>query len=186
MAVKRKDNGAYEIKNLKQAKEALGLFQTLKAEYDEIRQENDMVEMELDQVELKKAVTRWCIEAKVDRIQIDKTTHATLIEQAYDATFIGTDEEIPTKREDLLRMGLIGPKGEIRKVTSLRKIIKRKYKKNPKKAKEIWNQVTRRVVIKSEVEELVAEGILTIDDLAPCYVEKAKAPYLRIFESDNA
>jgi hypothetical protein len=185
MALKRKENGEFVITNMKQAQSALIHMRALKAECDEIRKAEGLDEMEMDQVELKKAVTRWAVAAGIDRIEIDDGVWATMIAQNYDAHFIGTDADIPTTREEMFRLGILDDDGTVkRSIIPLRKIIFRKFKKNPKMQKEIWNRVTKRVVVKEEVEEIVAEGILTVDDIAPCFVEKAKTPYLRIYEGE--
>jgi len=182
MALKQLSNGTYVIRNMKDAVAALNLFQTLDEEITELMQENGITEMMQDAVELKKAVTKWAVETGTERIDYDNH-HASLISQNYDAKFIGTTAEIPRTREELYRVGAVDEHGrEIREIVPLRTILKRKFKKNPAKVKELWKRVTVRVVNKEAVEELISEGILTVDEVAPCFVEKSKSPYLRSFE----
>jgi hypothetical protein len=167
MALRRMDNGQFLIHNLKEAKEAIKLAQSLKDEILELRKEYGIDEMEMDSTELMKATTRFAVETGVERINFEKGAHATLIESAYDSRFIGTEDDLRGDEEG--------------KVTPLRKIIKKKFKNNPKKAKEVWQMVTRRIVDKEKVEEVISEGLLTVDEVAGCFVEKKKAPYLRVF-----
>jgi hypothetical protein len=182
MALKQLSNGTYEIRNMKDAVAALNLFQTLTEEIDELMQEHGITEMMQDSVELKKSVTKWAVDTKTERIDYEGH-HAALISQNYDARFIGTKDEIPTDRNELYRIGAVDEHGrEVRKIVPLRTILKRKFKKNPAKVKELWSRVTVRVVDKEAVEEIISEGILSVDEIAPCFVEKVKAPYLRSFE----
>jgi hypothetical protein len=37
-------------------------------------------------------------------------------------------------------------------------------------------------VVKEAIEEVIAEGILTVDEISPSFVEREKKPYVRIFE----
>jgi len=182
MALKQLSNGTYEIRNMKDAVAALNLFQTLDEEIIELMQEHGITEMMQDAVELKKAVTKWAVETKTERIDYEGH-HATLISQNYDARFIGTKDEVPTDRAELYRYGIVDEHGrEVRKIVPLRAILKKKFKKHPAKVKEIWQRATVRIVDKEAVEELISEGVLTVDEIAPCFVEKTKAPYLRPFE----
>jgi hypothetical protein len=173
MALKPTKNGEYHIANMKQAKEALVLFQAVKAEIESVREQYGLGEMEIDAVELKKAVSRWAIETDTERIDFDKGFHATLVKQSFDSQFIATDDEIP---DDL-------PEG--RKVVPLQRIIEKKFKgtiKEKGKARKVWMRITKRVVDRAMIDEIVSEGILSADDLKPAFVQREKAPYLRIFE----
>lgn len=175
MALKPTKSGEYHIKTLKEAKEALVLFQAVKNELDEIREREGMSEMEQDGVELKKAVTRFAIATKTERIDFDSGIHATLVSQFYDAQYIATEDEIPAELPE-----------NRKKVVPLQTIIEKKFKSKitdkGSKARKIWMKITKRVIDKGAIDQLVAEGVLTTDDLAPAFVEKEKAPYLRIFE----
>jgi len=174
MALKAAANGTYNVKNLKEAKEAMNLFQAVKGEIEEIREANGLPELELEATELKKAVTRWAVATQTDRIDFDKGFHATLVQQFYDAQYIGTDADMP----DSL------PEG--REVITLQAIIEKKFKSKIKttgsKARKAWFAVTKRVVDKEAIDQAVASGLLTVDEIAPSFVEKQKAPYLRVFE----
>lgn len=166
MALKMLDNGQYVVKNAKQAKEALGAMRELQASIEEIEKENDLPEMRQDATEMKKAVQRWMEETEADQLQCDGY-HATLIRGNYDGRWIGTDEDLVDANS---------PDGAI----PLRRILKKKFDKAG--AKEVWQRITKRVVDPDVLDEVVAEGILAADEVAPAYVEKTKAPYLRIFD----
>lgn len=176
MALKRTDNGQYIIKSKKELKAAMNLFQTLKAEIEQIREEHGLPEMEVDAVELKKAATAYMVQAGIEQVDIDGGAHATLVRQSYDSRFVAT-------KADLEELDLSEFNTADRKVKPLRTIIFKKFPKG--EAKEIWNRVTRRVVNKAAIEEVVAEGLLTVDEIAPSFIEKSKTPYLRVFEEKD-
>jgi len=174
MALKPAANGEYNVRNLKEAKEALQLMQTIKEELDEIRAANGVAELEQDSTELKKAATRWAVASGTERIDFDKGFHATLIQQFHGAEYIATDDDVPDEL----------PEG--RTVVSLQTIIEKKFKSKVaakgSKARKVWFQITKRVVDRAAIDQAVADGLFTVDDVAPSFVEKQKAPYLRVFE----
>ena len=100
--------------------------------------------------------------------------HATLIEQFYDQRYIATDDEIP------------GNLPEGREVVSFQSMIEKKFKSSVKtkgsKARKIWLRATKRALDKEAVEQLVAEDVISISELAQCFIEKAKTPFIRVFE----
>jgi hypothetical protein len=173
VALKPNKSGVYSIRNEEEAKQALELFQSQKVEMEEIRQESGLAEMENDSVELKKAVTQWAIKSGAERIECNGF-HATLISQFYDAQYIATDGDIPAEP----------PEG--RKLSSFQSIIEKKFKSKVatkgSQARRIWMKATKRVLDKDAVEQLVADDVISVDELAPCFYEKTKTPFLRIFE----
>jgi len=179
MALKRLSNGQYVIKNAKEAAAAMGLFQTLVEEVEALREEHGIKEIEEDQIELKRAVTAYMIEKEISDIKIPDRDgmYGKLIEQGYDKRVIATSEEL----EDYVRDGkeLVAPK-----VIPLRKLFVKKFGKGTKEFKEAWKRATKPVADVAELEHMVAEEILTVKELAQCYAEKKKTPYLRIFGKD--
>jgi len=174
MALKPAANGTYNVRNLKEAKEALQLMKAISEEIQEIREEHGIMQLESDATELKKAATRWAVSSKTERIDFDAGFHATLISQSYDPRYIATDEDMPDEL----------PEG--RKIIPLQTIIEKKFKskvsKPGSKAREVWFQITKRVIDREAVDQAVADGVFKVDDIAPSFVEKQKAPYLRVFE----
>lgn len=177
MALKRAANGTYSVTSLKQAKEALQLHQSLKDEIEEIRKANELPEMEMDAAELKKAVTYWAIHNRVERIDFDSGFHATLIEQFMDSHFILEDDDLPDPESGYQSAG---------KVVPLKTILEKKFKSKVtdkgSKARKVWLRITKRVVDNEALDAVVAEGVLNVDDVKAAFVQKPKAPYLRIFE----
>lgn len=166
MPLKMLDNGQYVVTNAKQAKEALNAMRELQSSIEEIEKENDLPEMRQDAVEMKKAVQRWMEQADKDQLQCDGY-HATLVRANYDGRWIGSDEDL---------VDADSPEGAI----PLKRILKKKIGRPA--YKEVWARITKRVVDPSALDDVVAEGILSADDVAPAYVEKTKAPYLRIYD----
>ena len=48
---------------------------------------------------------------------------------------------------------------------------------------DIWSRVTRRVANPEGIDEIVGEGIVSLDEIKGAFVEKTKAPYLRGFKT---
>lgn len=175
MALKRLSNGEYVISSRKEAQAALVMFETLQAEVEEIRRQHDLQEIEQDQVELKRGVTAWMLTNEVSDIEIDKSgKYGKLIEQGYDKRVIATQAELDEYVVD--GKALVNPK-----ITPLRKLFVKKFGKGTAELKEAWNRATKRVADVQALEEMVAEGEITVKELAKCYAEKKKTPYLRIF-----
>jgi hypothetical protein len=173
VALKMLANGQYEVRNLKEAQTAINGARNLQKEIKELQEEHGILEMMQDATEMMKAATRYAVAQKKkpsDDVRIEGDGfHATLIAQNYDAHFVGT-------KDDLANEDQIG-----RKIIPLRTIIYRKFK-DKAKAKEVWFAVSKRVVVKEKIEEAVAEGLLTVDEISPSFVEKTKQPYLRLYD----
>lgn len=172
MAVKKKkQRNPFEIPtvkpitNAKQAAKALKQHMDIEAEISHRIEDAGIHELTSRSQEIKAAVTEWAVESETARIEIDDAHHATLIAQFYDSRFIGTAEDL---RGD-----------EKAGVIPLRTILRKKLGKV--RSKEIWMQVTRRHVDRDLLEEVISEGIISVDDVAPAFVEKEKKPYLRVF-----
>jgi len=178
MALKRNDNGTFVVRNLEDARTALETVMLLKAEVEELMKEHGITEMMDDAAEMKKAATAWAVTQRrnpTDEFKIQGDGfHATLIEQPYDARFIATEND------------LTGDEPDNRDVIPLRRTIRKKYGpfKKGSKSSRLWQRITKPVVMREALDEAVAEGLLSIEEVAPSFVEKRKAAYLRIFEDD--
>jgi hypothetical protein len=173
MALKMLDNGQYVVKTLAEAQEALAMMRELEAEIRTIQKEHGIDEMMQDATELKKAAQAYAVEKGLERIEGDGF-HGTLISQSFDSHFIATDEDLANEE----------PAG--RKLNSLRAIIRKKFGPYTKgsKSSQLWRRATKPVVDRTALDEIVAEGLLTVKEITPAFVEKKKSPYLRIFEDD--
>jgi hypothetical protein len=141
----------------------------------------DDLEARLD--EAKSSLTALMAANGLEQVEGAKH-HATLIRQNYSSAFLATKDDIPTDRDELLSIGAISEDGSVRKLVSLRTIIRKKYGpfKKGSKSSEIWKRITKPVVLPDAVEEVVAEGLLSIKEITPAFIEKQKKPYVRIFE----
>lgn len=172
MAAKKKPTNTMqtvltEISSYEELKAALASVQELQDDIVIRMEAAGIPALEAKKDALKKLATEYAVKEGIERVDFPGA-HATLIQQFFDGRFIGTEEDIRGDERD----GVI----------PLRQIIRRKFKGDTAKVKEVWNQVTRRVVDKDAVDEAISYGILTVDDVAPAYVERAKSPYLRIFK----
>jgi len=168
VALKMNVNGQYVVTSKKQAIEALVMMHTLKDEIAEIRKKAGLDELEQDAVELKKAVTGYCVNHGVERLDFehdDDPMHGTLV-KGYDRTWLLTDEDFRSAGAP------VGAK-------SLRRILRRKF--GSEDFKRIYARITKRVLDPEELDALVTEGVIDADEIAPAFVEKPRTPYLRIF-----
>lgn len=165
MALRTDKQGNYVISNEKDAKQALSLLLTLEGEISELEEEHGITEMRNDCAALKQAATQWAVENDVERFDVDNNHHATLVKQFFDSRFVGTADDLQGTE----------PAG----VVPLRTILKKSFGKE--KGKEVWMRVTRRIVDREALEEAISEGLLSVDEVAPSFVEREKKPYLRIF-----
>lgn len=160
MALKRNANGEFVIKTKEEAVRALEMMQRLQDDYNEIRKEHGLEELEMDMTELKKAATRYCTEKDIQSLDIPEAGKiAKLVRAVNTKRWVGTKAEI--KADD--------PEG----VKPLRSLV----------SKEVWMEITTRVPDPAKIDEAVAEGTITAKEIMPAYVETFKAPYLLINDS---
>jgi hypothetical protein len=148
--------------------EALEAWCAKRRELDRLKRKHGITDLETELVDEKIAIENQAIEGGLKRIEFDGG-HATLVESSYDSRYISTKEDIR------------GDEGV--RVTPLRTIIFNKFKDD--KAKKLWLKITRRVVVPHKLEQAIAEGHLTIEEVAAAFVEKAKKPYLRVYEDGS-
>lgn len=165
---KRNANGTYDVKNEKQAKEALRAMIELKHEVARLQEEHGITEMMDDSTELKKAATRWAVEQNQEAIDIGGGVYARLRRDKYGGTWIATDDDLDGAPGTSL---------------SLRRILRVKFKGDKAALTEIWNRVTKRTVDPDKLNRVVEEGLLSAEEIAPAFYEKEKQPFLMIYGS---
>jgi len=135
---------------------------------NEARRKLGIPKMEAEIDLLKSRLVDYMIEHEEEKLN-GHGHHATLVQGFHGAHFVGTKDELAELE--------ISPD---RKITPLRTIIYKKFSKDI--AVDLWMRVTKRVVVKEAVEEVIAEGLLSVKDVAPSFVEQAKKPYIRVFQ----
>lgn len=175
MALKMLSNGQYQVRTLKEAQEALQGMKNLQAEIEELMKEHGIDEMMQDATEMKKAATAYAVKNKLEQIKC-KGFHATLIEQSYDTHFLAVDEDVREAQPTVDRP-----------LKSVKAILRKKFGPMTKGSKslDIWKRVTKPVVDKAALDEVVGEGLLTVKEITPAFIEKKKAPYLRLFDDKD-
>jgi hypothetical protein len=176
VALKRLKNGTYTINSETDAKKALKLMEELADNIAELEKEHGIDEMRMDATELKKATTQFAIAKKLDEITLAPNHYYKLISAGYDRRWI-------LDKSELTEAGLAGHNG----VTTLRASIRRRLKKDDAldMFTEIWNRVTKRIADPDGIDEIVGEGIVSMDDIKGAFVEKARQPYLRGFKTNQ-
>jgi hypothetical protein len=170
MALKVLDNGYVEIKTQKDALAALQAFRDLKSEIDQVKEESGLNELEKDAMAYKAAVQNFMISKELDQLQGDGF-HGTLVKGHGSSRWITDEGDLTGDEAD--------------HAMSLRVIIEEKFgekvTKPKSKARRLWLKITKRIADTDAIEEAVNDGELTVDEIAPAFVEKDRAPYLRIF-----
>lgn len=132
------------------------------------------IEEKLDKV--KAALVTAMVDGGLDQVEA-MGFHATLVKQNYGSMFLATSEDVESAQRDL-------EFPEDRVLRSVRSILRDKYGAMTKGSKslEIWKRITRPVVVPELVEEVIADKLLTVDEIADAFVEKTKKPYARVFK----
>lgn len=163
--LKANENGTYTITSKDGAIKALKMMQERSEEAQALMQEQGITELMQEATELKKAATAYCVAKGISQLDMEDS-YATLREDGYDRRWIATRKELAD---------VSAPDGAV----PLYEIIRRGFTNI--EGKEIWKRITKRVVDPEALQEVVDEGILSEDEIAPAFVEKKKAPYLRIY-----
>jgi hypothetical protein len=172
VGVRANDNHTYTVKTKADAVKALKMMQERSEEAQELMREHGISELMQEATELKKAATAFCVAKGIDKLDLGDS-YAALREDGYDRRWVA-------RKTDLGDLG--NPEGAIPLYDILKSKFLRGKKKQPSKFKEIWNRITKRVVDPDALQEVIDEGLLDEDEIAAAFVEKKKAPYLRIYE----
>lgn len=140
---------------------------------DVLKAESPIPPLEKEISELKERLTLLMLSKNIEQVQ-GPDCHATLIQQNYGGRFLATSEDVAEAQ----------PEFRDRKLKSLCAIITKKYGKGSDEFKEIWGRITKRVILPDALEEVVNEGLLSVDEISPAFVEKTKKPYARIFKDE--
>lgn len=159
------------VKPETQAERLLTKRVELENQITELRKKSGIAALETKLEKVKGDLTALMVEHEIEQVEGDGY-HATLIRQSYGSMFIATPDDLRALDEI--------PKDRI--LTPLRTIIRRKFKNDPDTFRDVWNRVTKKVVVPEAIEEVVSEGILTVDEISESFIEKAKKPYARVFK----
>jgi hypothetical protein len=162
---------AVEIADLEKRAERLLIQRvTQEAKIELARKKAGLPAMEKKLEKIKAELVQVMDEGGIDQVE-GSGFHATLIRANYGSMFIATDDDLRALDEI----------PEDRKLIPMRTILKRKFK-DKAVFREVWNRITKRVIVVEALEEVIAEGLLTVDEIAPAFIEKQKKPYVRVFE----
>lgn len=161
------------ITNLKEAQKALEKHRKVKDEIAALLKEHK-IDTKMKQAEdLKKDATVWAIENDIDQIILNGA-HATLVRQHFGGRWIAEDGDIT--------------EGDPGTAKSLYAVIEERFKgritEKGTKARKAWLRITRRIVDPALIDAAVADGLFKSEEIADAYVEREKAPYLRIFDDE--
>ena len=162
MALKRYENGTFEITNLKQAREAYELMQELSDSILELERENGITEMRQDAVGLKQSADAFLVKRR-EALELPGIGKVAKVIRGYDGLWIGT-------KSDLQKLDSV-PQG----VKPLRSIV----------GKDIWKRITKRVLDPEKLAEAVATGEVKEDEIEKAYVQKPRSPYVRLYNEED-
>lgn len=153
------------------ATEILTGLSLLESEIAKKREKAGLPELEMKRDAVKKELTEFMTANEVAHAISPDGAVATLVKASYDSRFIATAEDFEEMEEI-----------PDRDVIPLREIVKMKYgvMKKGTNSWRIWNRITKRVVQADKLEEVISEGLLTVDEVAPSFVQKQKKPYVRV------
>lgn len=149
------------IKTKNDAVEALTEATKLKEEAEALMQEHGITEMLETADELKKKATAFAASKGIDRLDLPDGRYGKLITAVHARIWVGTKDDIP---EDATN-----------KVKPLKSLV----------SKEVWMKITRRVPDPERIEQAVSDGLVTLDEIEPAYLERMRAPFLRVFGGSN-
>jgi len=165
--LKANENGTYTITSKEGAIKALKMMQERSDEAQALMQEQGISELMQEATELKKAATAYCVAKGISQLDMEDS-YAQLREDGYDRRWIATRHELAA---------VSAPDG----AKDLRSILQSKFGGHSEQFKNVWRKITKRVISPEALQELVDDGTLDEDEIAPAFVEKKKAPYLRIY-----
>ena len=146
-----------KVKSKSSAAAALQAAQDLKAQAEALMEEHGITAMLEGADALKKQATKFCAEKGIDRLDLEDGSYGKLITSVQERVWVGTKDDIPGDA--------------VGRVTPLKSLV----------SKEIWMKLTRRVPDPEKINDAVAEGLVTLKEIEPCYFEKHRSPYLRVF-----
>jgi hypothetical protein len=159
VALKRYNNGTFEITSLKQAKEAYALMQELTDAISELEKEHGITDMRQDAVNLKYSADAFLVKSGKDHLEIPKISKRATVVRGHDGHWIET-------KEDLRKFSV--PKD----ARTLRSIV----------GKDLWKKITKRRLDPDKLAEAVATGEIDEDEIKAAYHEEPRKPYVRIYE----
>ena|SRR5215467_998472 len=168
MALKRNKNGTYVVKTEPQAREALIEMKAISQQITALMVEHGIPELQAQADALKSAATDFCVANDVETIPLTTNVYARLRKDKYGGTWVSTDADLT---EDT-------PVD----VTPLRNILKKKF--NSVRFREVWYEISKRVVDTEKLEKAVTDGTLTAEEIAPAFYEKDKKPFLIVYGKD--
>ena len=143
----------------------------MQTELANLRQQTGIERLEQRIDEYKTKLRDFCVEAEEETINLQGGRYVRLVQSASERRIIGTTEELNAISDS---------EGQPTGMKSLMRILQEKFPTD-KRWVEIWRRATKPIPDISAIEQLVSEGILSVEDLQPAYYEKKKSPYIRIF-----
>lgn len=168
MKLKKNKNGTFTVSSSKELSAAWNEHLSIEQTIAGLMRKHGITDLMVTSTELKKAVTKYQVAKKIDRVDFSDGRYAKLVAGGYDKRFIATDEELESG--DF-------PKG----AKSLEAILAKKFADKPNRLKKIWKRIAKTTIDKTALDAVIAEGLLKIEDVEAAYVEKPKAPYVRVY-----
>lgn len=156
---KKTEAASIAITSKAQAQKALERMEEIQAKIDPLMKEA---------VELKKSVTAYAVEKKVDVIQLDECYYRQINRET--RMWVATDDDMPTnppKKARSLKSICAGVKVTV------------KGKKVP-----LWNLVTKRVPDPEAIDRAVSKGWIDEDEIHKAFLSKPQAPFLQRYEGE--
>jgi hypothetical protein len=147
-----------KIKTKEEAARVLANVVKLQEKADNLKAEHGIKELEAAASTLKKEVTEFCIAKKIDRLDLaGNKFYGRMIQSVQQRIWVTTKDDIP----------------EGVKCKPLKSLV----------PKEVFMAITKRVADPDKIQDAIDDGLVTLDEIKPAYVEKMRAPYINVYEA---
>lgn len=109
---------------------------------------------------IKSEVAHFFAAKGITAVELPTGATGRLIQSVQERVWVGTKEDMPVDAPEGLK--------------PLKSLV----------SKEIWMKLTRRRPDPEKIDQAVADGLVTIDEIQPAYYERMRAGYIRIFEPE--
>ena len=151
VALKRMENGQFEIRTMADAKEAMNLRDEFMDEIDK----SGIVDIQNDVTEISRAIGRFMSGKGVDEIVDKKTNRRAVLIQRFNRKWIATRKELKSE-------GIDGK--------ALQDLVD----------KDVFMKITKRVVDSAALDEAVREGLVEESVISEAFVETPQQPFVRV------
>jgi hypothetical protein len=107
--------------------------------------------------DLKREVTDYCAAFEIERLELKDGRYGRLVTSVQERVWVGTKADLRADAPEY--------------VMPLKSLV----------PSELWQKITKRIPDPEKIEKAIQQGLITPDEIAPCFYERMRAPFIRIF-----